>query len=449
MTFHQPIHPDEPIVINSANNILNNSLNPDMYRYPAGFLNLLAVAFKIQSHIGPIKKYNQYQFARIISRMMISSIAIMVFIICSMNINTISGVIGAVIVSFSNTVYTNSNYAIVDVPTTFFTTLFFVLLAKYLHKSGLKKNQLYILAVLIGISISMKYTAALLIPVLIINSSLSVSKNQYKTLSTKSIKKLLFGFGSSLIIVGLILLINHQNILSYLQKLTTDGIIEIQYINTFNYLINLILVTGIFIVILYLIKPETFDKRIFRYIISPLNLFIIMIISFTFVLLSPFTMIEVKKSFVDFMYEYRHMKIGSAAHYHHSSDIHKQILSELSFYNTFNFYKELIVKDIGFFGIMVLPFGLFHLYQKNSIYFLSILVYLILVIITIMGWRNVAIRYTLSLYPLLAVILVEGLQFLKNILSDRLSFDRNLCFFILFAILIIPMINKFIIIFKI
>tara|TARA_Y100001970_G_C14009032_1_gene737422 strand:+ start:68 stop:571 length:504 start_codon:yes stop_codon:yes gene_type:complete len=167
------------------------------------------------------------------------------------------------------------------------------------------------------------------------------------------------------------------------------------------------------------------------------------------VLLSPFTIIELKKSFVDFMYEYRHMKIGSAAHYHHSSDIHKQILSELSFYNTFNFYKELLVKNIGIFGIIILPFGLFHLYQKNPIYFLSILIYLILVIMTIMGWRNVATRYTLSFFPLLAVIIVEGLQFLKNILSDRLPLHRNLCYFMLVVILIIPMIKNFLLLFNI
>ena len=449
MSFDQPIHPDEHTVINAANNILNNGLDPNMYRYPAGFLNLLALGFKIQSHIGPIKKYNQYQLARIISRIMTSSIAIMVFTICSINISTISGVIGAVIVSFSYTIYTNSNYAIVDVPTTFFITFFFVLLAIYLHKNRLKKNQLYILAILIGISISMKYTAALLIPVLIYNSFLSLSKSHYQTLSSNSIRNLLFVAGSSYIIVGLILLINHQNVLSYLQKLTTDGIIEIQYINTFNNLINLILVSGIFIVIVCLIKPETFDKRFFRYIISPLNFFLIMIISFTFVLLSPFTIIELKKSFVDFMYEYRHMKIGSAAHYHHSSDIYKQILSELSFYNTFNFYKELLVKNIGIFGIIILPFGLFHLYQKNPIYFLSILIYLFLVIMSIMGWRNVATRYTLSLFPLLAVIIVEGLQFLKNILTDRLPLHRNLCYFMLVAILIIPMIKNFLFLFNI
>ena len=59
MSFDQPIHPDEHTVINAANNILNNGLDPKMYRYPAGFLNLLALGFKIQSHIGPIKKYNQ------------------------------------------------------------------------------------------------------------------------------------------------------------------------------------------------------------------------------------------------------------------------------------------------------------------------------------------------------------------------------------------------------
>ena len=89
------------------------------------------------------------------------------------------------------------------------------------------------------------------------------------------------------------------------------------------------------------------------------------------------------------------------------------------------------------------------MYQKNPTYFLSILIYLILVIMTIMGWRNVATRYTLSLFPLLAVIIVEGLQFLKNILTDRLPLHRNLCYFMLVAILIIPMIKNFLFLFNI
>ena len=100
--------------------------------------------------------------------------------------------------------------------------------------------------------------------------------------------------------------------------------------------------------------------------------------------------------------------------------------------------------NIGIIGIIVLPFGLIHLYQKNPIYFLSILIYLILVIITILGWRNVAVRYTLSLHPLIAVILAEGLHFLKIKLIDKLPSYRNLCYFMLVAIMTIPMINNFV-----
>ncbi len=443
-TFHQPLHPDEPTVINAANSVLNNGLDPKMYRYPAGFFNLLALAFKIQSNISPIKNYNQYQMARVLSRIMVASIAIMVFIICSMNVNKIAGITGAVIVSFSNTIYTNSNYAIVDIPTAFFTMLFFFLLANYMHKTSLNNNQLYFLSLLIGVSISMKYTAALLIPVLIINSYSSLSKNHYQILSSGSIRRICFVLGASLTIVGLMLFANHQSILGYLQKLTTDGIIEIEYINTFNNFINLIFISGMIIIIICLMKPEIFIKRSLRYIISPLNLYLIMIISITFILLSPFTIIELKKSFADFMYEYRHMKIGSAAQYHHSSDIHKHLLSKLSFFDTFNFYKNSLVKNIGIVGILVLPFGFYNLFKKNTIYFLSILVYLLLVIITILGWRNIATRYTLSLYPLLAVILVEGLQYLGSIITDRLPIHRDLCYCILASILMYPMINDFI-----
>ena len=39
------------------------------------------------------------------------------------------------------------------------------------------------------------------------------------------------------------------------------------------------------------------------------------------------------------MYEYRHMKIGSAAQYHHSSDEYRYLVSNLSFTGSIKFYQ--------------------------------------------------------------------------------------------------------------
>ena len=43
------------------------------------------------------------------------------------------------------------------------------------------------------------------------------------------------------------------------------------------------------------------------------------------------------------MYEYRHMKIGSAAQYHHSSDEYRYLVSNLSFTGSIKFLLGIIL----------------------------------------------------------------------------------------------------------
>ena len=68
---------------------------------------------------------------------------------------------------------------------------------------------------IIGIAISMKYTAALLIPVLIFISTEYIQKDRSLILSEKGKKIVLLVFGVFLFILGVLAKINQEAILAY------------------------------------------------------------------------------------------------------------------------------------------------------------------------------------------------------------------------------------------
>jgi len=165
-------------------------------------MNILAIIYKVSGHlIGELTKENYYSIAWFFSRTCIASVAAMVFIICSINMNYFFGVIGSLLTMLSTTLYTHANFAIVDVPMAFFVTLFFLILTILYSKSDWYLKYITLLAFIAGIAIAMKYTAALLIPALLFVSAEYVHKNRKLILSIKQIKKVLLVLGMSLLMI--------------------------------------------------------------------------------------------------------------------------------------------------------------------------------------------------------------------------------------------------------
>ena len=115
-------------------------------------------------------------------------IVTMISLICSINLNYYYGFIGAIISILCPVLYTHANFAIVDVSMTFFVMLFLLVLTKINNQSNLNFKNIIIIGFIIGIAISMKYTAALLIPVLIFISNDYIQKNRSFILSEKGKK---------------------------------------------------------------------------------------------------------------------------------------------------------------------------------------------------------------------------------------------------------------------
>jgi len=439
-----PAHSDEPSVVETAIRISDGSVNPEFFRYPSGHMNILALIYKITDFInGELTKENYYSIAWAFSRACIAGIAAMVFIICSIKMNYFFGVIGSLLTVLSTTLYTHANFAIVDVPMAFFVTLFFLILTILYSKSDWYLKYIILLAFIVGIAIAMKYTAALLIPALLLVSAEYVHKNRKLILSIKQIKKVLLVLGMSLMMVSAMTKINQQSLLDYFTGLTTDGILEIEYIRTLSNFSSLIMIIGILLII-FSLWNKLVQSEWAGFLISPFHLFTIFIVIIGFAFFSPFTIIELKKSFADFMYEYRHMKIGSAAQYHHLSDEYRNIISNLSSTDSGIFYINLIFYNLGIIGIIFFFYGIYHMYLQKSAYSITLMIYLGLLLITLFTWKNVAVRYTLSIFPIMIVFIMHGLFTVYQIISQKYSINKYLVAILLYMIVLIHPIANFI-----
>ena len=157
-----------------ANLILN------FFRYPAGYINLLAVIFTISEiYCGKLTKEDAYKISWSFSKIIIAVLPVMIFIICYSSGSYLFGIIASISATFSEILIQYSKVSIVDIPLTTFSLLFFTISVYYLKRSELSFRKLIVLSIIIGVSIAMKYTGALLVlPLfLIINKFLHQNKN--------------------------------------------------------------------------------------------------------------------------------------------------------------------------------------------------------------------------------------------------------------------------------
>mgnify|MGYP001287196402 CR=1 FL=1 len=443
-----PSHVDEPNIVEKAIKISEGSLNPEFFRYPSGHMNVLAIIFKIFSYFKEeMVKEDYYSIAWLFSRVLMTLIITMISLICSINLNYYYGFIGTIISILCPVLYTHANFAIVDVSMTFFVTLFFLVLTKLYYQSDLNFKNIILIGFIIGIAVSMKYTAALLIPVLIFISTGYIQKNRSFILSEKGKKIVLLVFGFFLLVLGAMAKINQEAILVYFIGLTTDGIIEIEYIRTFKNLNLLIIFFGILLIIVGLVK-KFLENKLIDILISPFHIYTIFVVIISFALFSPYTIIEYKKSFSDFMYEYRHMKIGSAAQYHHSSDEYRYLVSNLSFTRSIKFYVELFCLNFGVIGLFIGLYGAFIIYLRNRNYSIAIFIYFFLMLFILFTWKNFAIRYSLTILPILIIFIIYGLYDIQTRVSRKLYFDKILVTVLIYLIMFIQPVFHFILFLK-
>jgi len=117
------------------------------------------------------------------------------------------------------------------------------------------------------------------------------------------------------------------------------------------------------------------------------------------------------------MYEYRHMQIGSAAQYHHESQEYQSIVKNLDKLYPLRFYIKLFFSNFGKAGLAMAIIGIFWMLGEGKYIGKTMLAFLLLMILTICGWQNVADRYTLSILPIIYVLIPFGIHWTSSFLT--------------------------------
>ena len=427
-----PAHVDEPSVVDTAFRIYKGEFNPGFFRYPAGHMNILALVYKVCSiFIKQITIDDAYKISWFVSNVFVACMPMMVFIICTLFGTYVLGLIGSCFAILSSILLQHSQYAIVDVSLSFFCLLFFTILIFWIIKSNFSPNKIFFLSILIGISVSMKYTGALLILSLFIMIYHFIERNP-NSQGEKHFQLAFTGIsGAGLLLIISVFIIYENYFIQGLIGLTTDGILEAEYYQLLKKLIILSLVVSIGLLVLaYFIQVEkVYGAGKF---ISPLYLKSSFIIIIGFFIFSPFTIFEIKKSFVDFMYEYRHMQIGSAAQYHHLSDNYHSIIQNIDRMYAIKFYCRLMISNFGIAGITMAILGIKEVLSQKKIIGITLLSFSFLMILTISSWQNVAIRYTLSFLPIFYVFIPFGMHRLSTLLEKRyLQYNYSLAILVI------------------
>ena len=115
----------------------------------------------------------------------------------------------------------------------------------------------------------------------------------------------------------------------------------------------------VFLLVYYLIKVQKIDEG--GKFFSPLLFKSVLIILTSFSIFSPFTILEIDTAFADFMYENRHMKIGSAAHYHYLSEKYQSIIQNSDKMYPIRFYKALMISNFGMLGLFLAVIGIYEI----------------------------------------------------------------------------------------
>ena len=86
--------------------------------------------------------------------------------------------------------------------------------------------------------------------------------------------------------------------------------------------------------------------------------------------------------------------------------------------------KKLITSNFGIVGITMAIIGVYELLIQRRLVGTAILSFCFLMILTISGWQNVAVRYTLSIIPIIYVLIPSGIHRLSK-LSDKKYLQYN------------------------
>jgi len=182
------VHPDEPVIVNSALNIIKtHNLNPNTFNYPSLNIYLQAITYSglniynyiVGYPIGNIAKIDYYLVGRTVTVLLTVATIYITYEIGKRLFNEIIGILAAFFICMSHLHLSNSYSITVDSPVAFWASLS-MLMAVQIYKYGEKRYYYLLAGIFAGCAVSSKYNAVFAILPMVVAHIYSVKNKLLK-----------------------------------------------------------------------------------------------------------------------------------------------------------------------------------------------------------------------------------------------------------------------------
>jgi 4-amino-4-deoxy-L-arabinose transferase-like glycosyltransferase len=406
------LHPDEWSQVDLAGRVLEGHLNPGFFRYPSFMIYLLALILAVLKIAGAAVSHGfsqetSYLAGRVLSALFGAAAVLPVFYMARRMGSVRTGITAAALVSLSPELVRQSHYATVDGATTFW-ILAALALALAVRWGDLRSFLPSGLAA--GLALSTKYSAIYVLPAIfgLMAWEFWRRPTAQRALSVRSRSMILLIVNT--LAAGGLALLPEEWVIGFLQHWTTDGVVEPEY----SLLLHRLVGGGIMITVAagilgFTAMFSTGASRIVELVTDPRFVLFGICILLVFALTSPFVLLDPAESVRDIAYEYRHVSIGSAAHFRLGDPVLEAVKNEVEETGR-GFYWNWWISQNGWPLLLAFGAGLVVAGRKDGVSLCVLLVPLLLLSISLTFAGNKAARYALLIPPLTSILASASLS---------------------------------------
>lgn len=330
-----------------------------------------------------------------------------------------TGIISAMFLAVSPLAVELSHYATVDALLGVWVTLSFVGMVGWVRGS---LRDLYLAALAIGLAVSTKYNAAVLIlPLVLIGLQLGLAKESTFAAFTYK-QKLCFGV---LLLGGWIafgvVYAGRAEILAQVGSWASGGVLQPAYTRIFD---RLLLFAFFFAVVASALCVAIFLNwmiivRPVRALLCPTLLRAYALIILVFFLTSPYVFLEYQHSLRDFFFQFNKNLSGGIASLGYQSRMFEAALDQTGMYHPFQYVFALLA-EWGWMLVGTAVIGLTVFHKNERILGIAFIVLVCLTLIMTLSWSYLALRYIFPIWPVIAVSAAAGIVFVSQQLRTKI-----------------------------
>jgi len=417
MGLPQRLAADEATQVENAVQMLGGDLNPHFFRYSTAQIYLLAALYASTGlTASPLDGHSRYLIARMLVAVMGVITVVLLFLATYRLFGMSAALIAGLLLAVNATHVELSHYATVDVPMLMWITamvFFFASVVSDGHLNntvGMEKSVWYRIIMAgasIGMAIATKYSGAFFLPLYVLGLMWVFFSTQQRIVPEAYRRKaaiIAIICAVALLSVSVFIMLIRENIIGAAAVYTTDGVVEKEYGYFIDRMTVLLLIGSLFIGMLAVIFLRCEHTNPFHFFHDKRMLFMLLVPVVVFVIASPYVLIDWQHSLRDILYEYRHMSIGSAAHYFVGSKEYDEVLSAVTATSSATFYFRYVTDVFGYAFLISFFAGVLVAVRDRQWFVIAFACMTLFYAGVILSWNNVAVRYALPLHPFMVIV---------------------------------------------